>query len=272
MICVPPSKTSSSKPSAHGYFTTDDATTSRPRSTCTPKPSATGSANSATFTETGSKTPQPCCNSQSHSAPAAGPKCWPLPLASTRRGPGQEGQTELADLDLITIDQHRRIHRLPVDIGAVEAADIDDAELALLPLDSAWRRLTVMSSRKMLLSGWRPADVTGWSSKNREPALGPRVTMSSAEPLGNPSTSHIASPALAGAAASSSPRKSSRKAEVVSTATSSGGPSLSIRLTCCSLLANRHDQLCLTTKRDETNCPENILEFNQSAHHCRPMM
>src|SRR5271170_1594199 len=135
MICVPPSKTSSSKPSAHGYFTTDDATTSRPRSTCTPKPSATGSANSATFTETGSKTPQPCCNSQSHSAPAAGPKCWPLPLASTRRGPGQEGQTELADLDLITIDQHRRIHRLPVDIGAVEAADIDDAELALLPLE-----------------------------------------------------------------------------------------------------------------------------------------
>jgi hypothetical protein len=58
-----------------------------------------------------------------------------LPLASTRRGPGQEGQTELADLDLITIDQHRRIHRLPVDIGAVEAADIDDAELALLPLE-----------------------------------------------------------------------------------------------------------------------------------------
>src|ERR1700722_14569448 len=124
--------------------------------------------------------------------------------------------------------------------------------------NSAWRRLTVMSSRKMPLSGWRPADVTGWSSKNREPALGPRVTMSSAEPLGNPSTSHIASPALAGAAASSSPRKSSRKAEVVSAATSSGGPSLSIRLTCCSLLANRQDQLCLTTKRDETNCPENV--------------
>src|SRR3984957_18663657 len=69
MICVPPSKTSSSKPSAHGYFTTDDATTSPPRSTCTLKPSATGSANSATFTETGSKTPQLCCNSQSHSAP-----------------------------------------------------------------------------------------------------------------------------------------------------------------------------------------------------------
>jgi hypothetical protein len=65
----------------------------------------------------------------------AGPKCWPLLLASTRCGPGQEGQAELADLDLITIDQHRRIHRLPVDIGAVEATDIDDAELALLPLE-----------------------------------------------------------------------------------------------------------------------------------------
>src|SRR5271156_3712555 len=142
--------------------------------------------------------------------------------------------------------------------------------------NSAWRRLTVMSSRKMPLSGWRPADVTGWSSKNREPALGPRVTMSSAEPLGNPSTSHIASPARAGAAASSSPRKSSRKGEVVSAASSSGGPSLSIRLTCCSLLANRQDQLCLTTKRDETNCPENIryrdklTSRSPSGRHDRP--
>jgi len=121
-------------------------------------------------------------------------------------------------------------------------------------------------SRKMPLSGWRPADVTGWSSKNREPALGPRVTMSSAEPLGNPSTSHIGPSALAGAAASSSPRKSSRKAEVVSVATSSGGPSLSLRLTCCSLLANRQDQLCLTTNRDETNCPENVRYLDNPTH------
>src|SRR6202041_1026052 len=132
--------------------------------------------------------------------------------------------------------------------------------------NSAWRRLTAMSSRKMPLSGWRPADVTGWSSKNREPALGPRVTMSSAEPLGKSSTSHIGPSALAGAAASSSPRKSSRKAEVVSVATSSGGPSLSLRLTYCSLLANRQDQLCLTTNRDETNCPENVLALNRSVH------
>ena len=34
----------------------------------------------------------------------------------------------------------------------------------------------------MSLSGCRPADVVGWSSRNREPALGPRLTTSSADP------------------------------------------------------------------------------------------
>ena len=40
----------------------------------------------------------------------------------------------------------------------------------------------------MSLSGWRPADVVGWSSRKREPAFGPRLTTSNAEPTGSPST------------------------------------------------------------------------------------
>jgi hypothetical protein len=48
----------------------------------------------------------------------------------------------------------------------------------------------VMSSRKMSLSGCRPADVTGRSSRNLDPALGPRFTTSSPAPLGDPSTPH----------------------------------------------------------------------------------
>jgi len=52
------------------------------------------------------------------------------PSSSTRRGFGQEHQAELADLDLVAALQHRQVHRLPVDIGAVKAADIQDPELA----------------------------------------------------------------------------------------------------------------------------------------------
>jgi len=39
---------------------------------------------------------------------------------------------ELADLDLVAVCQHRPLHRFPVDIGAVEAADVDDSEFAVL--------------------------------------------------------------------------------------------------------------------------------------------
>src|SRR5262249_10266092 len=46
-----------------------------------------------------------------------------------------------------------------------------------------------MSSRKMSLSGWRPAVVTGFTSANRDPALGPRLTTSMAAPEGTSSSS-----------------------------------------------------------------------------------
>jgi hypothetical protein len=61
--------------------------------------------------------------------------------------------------------------------------------------------------------------------------------MSSAEPLGNPSTAFTAASASVGTEVSSSPRKSSPKGEVVSPMTSSDGLSLSSRLTCYSLSA-----------------------------------
>jgi len=54
--------------------------------------------------------------------------------------------------------------------------------------NSACRRETVTSSRKMSLSGWRPLVVTSWSSRNRAPALGPRRTTSSAMPGGSDGT------------------------------------------------------------------------------------
>src|ERR1700757_3632723 len=97
--------------------------------------------------------------------------------------------------------------------------------------NSAWRRLTVTSSRKMSLSGCRPADVTGWSSKNREPAFGPRLTTTTPAPLGKPSTAAARSVSAA-ADVRSSFSKSARKTEVVSAPTSSGLWSFWMCVTC----------------------------------------
>src|SRR6185312_6269071 len=48
-------------------------------------------------------------------------------------GRGQEDQAKLADLHLVAVAQHRRLRRFPVDVGAVEATDVDDADIAVLP-------------------------------------------------------------------------------------------------------------------------------------------
>src|SRR5918997_5354071 len=81
--------------------------------------------------------------------------------------------------------------------------------------NSACRRETVTSSRKMSLSGCRPALVVSWSSRNRDPAFGPRLTTSSADPPGSAST-----PATEDSGglswSSGSARKSARKTEVCS--------------------------------------------------------
>jgi len=100
----------------------------------------------------------------------------------------QEHDPELADLDLVAARQPRLVDALPVDVGAVEAADVTTEKLVPYRENSACRRETVTSSRKMSLSGWRPADVRSLSSRNRLPALGPRLTSSNAVPGGNAST------------------------------------------------------------------------------------
>src|SRR3954453_10511553 len=51
---------------------------------------------------------------------------------STRSGPGQEHQTELADLDLVAVDQHRGVDRFMIDVSVVEAVEVDEPELSVL--------------------------------------------------------------------------------------------------------------------------------------------
>src|SRR6202011_3449582 len=84
--------------------------------------------------------------------------------------------------------------------------------------NSAWWRLTVTSSRKISAPGCRPAQATGWCSRNREPALGPRLTTTSAEPLGNSSAGEDNTSARA--ELRGSPNASARQAIVGSALTS----------------------------------------------------
>jgi hypothetical protein len=47
----------------------------------------------------------------------------------------KENEPKLADLNLVAISQYRRIHGLPVDIGAVETTEVDDVEFVVLPTE-----------------------------------------------------------------------------------------------------------------------------------------
>src|SRR5690242_7430985 len=51
---------------------------------------------------------------------------------SPRYGPGQKHQTELADLDLVAVDQHHGVDRFMIDVSAVEAVEVDEQELSIL--------------------------------------------------------------------------------------------------------------------------------------------
>src|SRR5271166_474686 len=53
------------------------------------------------------------------------------PEVSPRRGRGQKHQTKLADLDFVVVGQHGRVHGFAVDVRAVEAAGVDDAEFVV---------------------------------------------------------------------------------------------------------------------------------------------
>src|SRR5258705_7848733 len=56
-----------------------------------------------------------------------------LPVAAVVLALGRKHQAELADLPLVAAEQPRRLHRLPVDVGAVEATDVHNLEFAVLP-------------------------------------------------------------------------------------------------------------------------------------------
>src|ERR1700731_4294477 len=56
-----------------------------------------------------------------------------LPVAAVVLALGREHQAELADLHLVAVEQHRRLHRLPVDVGAVEATDVHNLEFVVPP-------------------------------------------------------------------------------------------------------------------------------------------
>src|ERR1700736_3565664 len=58
-----------------------------------------------------------------------------LPVAAVVRALGGEARAELADLRLVAVEQHRRLHRLPVDVGAVEATDVHNLEFVVLPTE-----------------------------------------------------------------------------------------------------------------------------------------
>src|SRR4051794_33638538 len=63
--------------------------------------------------------------------PAAVMKKNLLELRARARS-GEEHQAELADLHFVATGEHGLVDRLAVDVGAVEAADVDDHELATL--------------------------------------------------------------------------------------------------------------------------------------------
>ena len=106
----------------------------------------------------------------------------PVALTVLGHRAGEERQLELADLELVAVGERRLLDPLAVQVGAVERADVADLEAALgRARTSAWRRDTVMSSRKMSLSGWRPAVVSGLGrARAGSRRSGPGSTTSSA--------------------------------------------------------------------------------------------
>ena len=73
--------------------------------------------------------------------------------------PGQEHQPELADLHLVAVGCTAESTGSPVDVGAVEAADVDNLEFAALGRNSACPAADGDVVEKMSLSGCRPAEV-----------------------------------------------------------------------------------------------------------------
>ena len=104
---------------------------------------------------------------------------------SRRSPPSDEAQAEPADLELVAVVQPRFVDPLVVDVGAVERPDVAQLVAVVVACRSTtWRRDTVMSSRKMSESGWRPTRSSRPSSRYDEPGFGPCRTTSSPTPGG----------------------------------------------------------------------------------------
>ena len=126
-----------------------------------------------------------------------------------------EHQSEFPDLDLVAVGKDRRVDLHPIEVGALRLPTSATTNPSPSCRNSACQRLTVTSSRKMSLSGWRPTELTTWSSRNRAPAFDPRRTTIRPDLSGSPST-----PVGPGAKPGdcSSPRKSARNIDVLSAA------------------------------------------------------
>src|SRR5438445_3124690 len=61
-----------------------------------------------------------------------GAVCTQVPCRVNASSTRQEHQSELADLDFVAVGQQRLVHGYTVDVGGVEAAEVDDPECAVL--------------------------------------------------------------------------------------------------------------------------------------------
>ena len=99
-------------------------------------------------------------------------------------GSSQKQQSELSDLDFIAVGQRRGLYGLTVDVGAVEAADVDNVESAVVEPKLGVPAADSDVVEEDVASGMGAAEVTGSSRRNRDPAFGPRLTTSNADPVG----------------------------------------------------------------------------------------
>ena len=100
-----------------------------------------------------------------------------------RSPPSTKLEPVATDLHLVAVAQRRLVDALAVHVRAVERSDVAQHVAVVASRSSTtWRRETVMSSRKMSESGWRPIAVVSSSRRNRLPAFGPWRTTSRPTP------------------------------------------------------------------------------------------
>ena len=86
---------------------------------------------------------------------------WVPPAPPWFLGLVKNVRRNFADLHLVAVYQHRRIHRLPVDVGAVEATDVDDVEFVVLPPELRVPAAHSDVVEKNVAAGMSATDVTG---------------------------------------------------------------------------------------------------------------